>query len=732
MRRPSHVEKVRRGSRIEGRFKDADGTTTWYSGTVVDTDGVEQDGTAKVVFDDGEVHPDFDLCHLRTVDGEDEGSLPPAPAPAGSPHAMNHSWDQTHRARNLWGDVKNERVPVRTPDGVWQLGISRTTKLRYWARVQQPKPGEVASWYLEEPADLGWGYVETSQHGAAVKTKKWFNILDGRTSIVKPPPAETGGGGGSSANAWEKPPAPEPAPRLAMPSAPPRVAAPAPTPALLPIPPGAAAPPFAPPVAAPAAAPALPPPAPSLPPIFESLEGCAAAEASRPQPAAARIPGEAVRVPLREAEVLMNSGHYTAATELLEGLLTGENLEQLDEKDVALASAQCLHMQGRDDDWISMMRRAAELDTRDSALQLRIGDALFDELEYADALAHFDAALALLRTDTAADAMAVIGARKLSKMALCAFKMDDAGRSKGLCRHALALERSNVVAKKLLQKIQSSHRRSKMLTSTSSSTSGAASPLQVSTSPRRRGGARTGTLMGRGSVAANFSVAGGTPTSRSPMGGGGAGASSCVRCVSAHAEVVSVTTKLHEAEARARIAEQQVLAMTHTLVGLQSQIGELTRTMLERNRVDAQRVADAAAWRPFALGTRVSGRFEGVLVPGSELPQDNVLWFPGTVQSYNAGEHTYDILFDDGERHPNFDADQVVAYDHSSSRRLASLELGSSILAADDAAVGMLEYLLDERASGSGSSSGSGSGSGSDGDSDSDSGSEENDGADER
>jgi hypothetical protein len=98
------------------------------------------------------------------------------------------------------------------------------------------------------------------------------------------------------------------------------------------------------------------------------------------------------------------------------------------------------------------------------------------------------------------------------------------------------------------------------------------------------------------------------------------------------------------------------------------------------------------------------------------------------VQSYNAGEHTYDILFDDGERHPNFDADQVVAYDHSSSRRLASLELGSSILAADDAAVGM----LDERASGSGSSSSSGSGSGSDGDSDSDSGSEENDGADER
>ena len=52
--------------------------------------------------------------------------------------------------------------------------------------------------------------------------------------------------------------------------------------------------------------------------------------------------------------------------------------------------------------------------------------------------------------------------------------------------------------------------------------------------------------------------------------------------------------------------------------------------------------------KAYAPGTKVTGRFR------------NSLRYPGVVQSYDPSCKTYDILFDDGDRQPNFRAIDVV------------------------------------------------------------------------
>ena len=182
------------------------------------------------------------------------------------------------------------------------------------------------------------------------------------------------------------------------------------------------------------------------------------------QEGAASAPRHAASAPvqakLNDASTLTSAGHFGAAKALLQSALNIADLSAMDEKGIMLALAHCLHMHGEDAAWIEMLCRAAALDKSDSALELKIADAVFEELQYAAALAHYDAALALLRATAPAAAMTTIGARRLSKMALCAFQANDPDRAKGLCRQAIALENGNAVAEKLLKKIVSRQRRS--------------------------------------------------------------------------------------------------------------------------------------------------------------------------------------------------------------------------------------------------------------------------------
>ena len=84
--------------------------------------------------------------------------------------------DQSHRAERAWGPA-----PVRTPDGEYALEMSRSTKQRYWSGKT---PGD--SWYLEEQAELGWGFQRTSKPDAAVQTKRWYNVVTKQKSATKP------------------------------------------------------------------------------------------------------------------------------------------------------------------------------------------------------------------------------------------------------------------------------------------------------------------------------------------------------------------------------------------------------------------------------------------------------------------------------------------------------------------------------------------------------------------
>ena len=84
--------------------------------------------------------------------------------------------DQSHRAERKWGPA-----PVKTPDGAYELVVSRSTKQRYWSGKT---PGD--SWYLEEQAELGWGFQRTSKPDAKVQSKRWYNVVTKQKSATKP------------------------------------------------------------------------------------------------------------------------------------------------------------------------------------------------------------------------------------------------------------------------------------------------------------------------------------------------------------------------------------------------------------------------------------------------------------------------------------------------------------------------------------------------------------------
>ena len=288
-----------------------------------------------------------------------------------------------------------------------------------------------------------------------------------------------------------------------------------------------------------------------------------------------------VQAKLDDANALSEAHHYAAAKSVLHGVLdaaadSGE-VSALDEKDVVLALAQCLHMEGDDAAWIEMLCHAAALETSDSALELKIADAVFDELQYEAALVHFDAALTQLRAVAPAAAMASMGARRLSKMALCAFQMNDPIRAKGLCRQAIALESENAVAKKLLKKIVARQQRSRLalnaaLTPPSqqplrlNERNGSLSSQQQPAPPgrRREGGAATLASLGsrqrlilQPGQRLSMGGGGGLGGSGTPRGGAEA-AQPCKHCSASLAETLTLTKMIRKMEERASMAEKKV------------------------------------------------------------------------------------------------------------------------------------------------------------------------------
>ena len=293
------------------------------------------------------------------------------------------------------------------------------------------------------------------------------------------------------------------------------------------------------------------------------------------------VASPSVQAKLDDANALSEAHHYAAAKSVLHGVLldaaadSGE-LSALDEKDVVLALAQCLHMEGDDAAWIEMLCHAAALETSDSALELKIADAVFDELQYEAALVHFDAALTQLRAVAPAAAMASMGARRLSKMALCAFQMNDPIRAKGLCRQAIALESENAVAKKLLKKIVARQQRSRLalnaaLTPPSqqplrlNERNGSLSSQQQPAPPgrRREGGAATLASLGsrqrlilQPGQRLSMGGGGGLGGSGTPRGGAEA-AQPCKHCSASLAETLTLTKKIRKMEERASKAEKK-------------------------------------------------------------------------------------------------------------------------------------------------------------------------------
>ena len=255
------------------------------------------------------------------------------------------------------------------------------------------------------------------------------------------------------------------------------------------------------------------------------------------------------------ASELMKTGHYGKAKAMLEDALAKASPSE--EKAVILALAQCLHMHGEDKAWIAMMLRALELDNRDSELQLKIGDALFDESEYSVALPHYDTAVVLLAERSPATAMASIGARRLSKMAMCAFKTSDGARAKGLCRQALVLNSEEVVAKKLLAKIVQSHRRVSLALRSDPSFNSAA--------------AQSSTAGGGG--------AGSRPNLRMRVG------AACDRCSTAQAETLAAMKTMHGMQ----LDRAETVAAMKTMHGMQLQ---LERQVLTRDTTIANMKSD--------------------------------------------------------------------------------------------------------------------------------------------